>query len=346
MVRCGGSPSNPGPQGPLVLAVTPTQGLLTGGTLIHISGANFGPGATVTVGGVPATDVVVESFSSIAAKTGAAAPGVADVAVTVDGRSGTLAGAFTYMPISGEVPVIASVEARGDKPHEPANFAEPGEEITLTASAQDADTASDELAYQWSSDTGTLEQTGQSVRWTVPADAATPSSITLSVTVSDKTGNSTTGSTVVAIHDSVKEIGELAHQFLVDFSDSGNPAAYVVRNFSKSARCEGERDEEFTQIDTNRHNFHIDSSNVGEPTVSVQFGTRPCSYEPREGDACAAVPSGWESTCLAGATECKAGEKSRTSGIDYVTASYEGNEWKLCASYFKSENGVRSAFIR
>jgi hypothetical protein len=346
MARCGGSPSNPGPQGPLVFAVTPTQGLLTGGTVIHISGANFGPGATVTLGGVAATDVVVESFSSIAAKTAAAPPGVVEVAITVDGRTGKLAGGYTYLPISGEPPVIASVEGRGATPNEPVNFAEPGEEITLTVKADDPDTASDQLAYQWSSDTGTFAETGQTVKWTAPADAATPSTVTLSVTVSDTTGNSATSSTVVAIHNSVKEVGDLARQFLLDFSDSGNPAAYVVRNFSKSPRCEAERDEEFSQIDTNRHDYHIDSSEIRSATMNFQFGGHPCSYQSRAGDACAAVPSAWESTCLAGATGCKPGEKSTTRGVDYVTASYEGTEWKLCASYFKAEGGLRSAFIR
>jgi hypothetical protein len=95
MTRCGGSPSGPGGQPPIVSAVMPSDGPFSGGTSIHISGANFEAGAVVTIGGVPATDVVVESSSAITAKTGPSAPGAADVAVTVGGRTGRLPGAFT-----------------------------------------------------------------------------------------------------------------------------------------------------------------------------------------------------------------------------------------------------------
>ena len=48
------------------------------------------------IGGVPATDIAVESATSIAAKTGAHPTGASDVMVTVAGRNGTLPGAFTY----------------------------------------------------------------------------------------------------------------------------------------------------------------------------------------------------------------------------------------------------------
>jgi hypothetical protein len=300
----------------------------------------------VTVGGVPATDVVVESPSAITAKTGAAAVGAADVVVSVEGRTGTLPGGFTYRPVSGEPPVVMSIAARGTLPNEPLRFAELGEELTVTATVQDADSSPEQLVFQWSADAGKFSETGASVKWTAPADTPTPSLFTLSLTVSDATGNSTSSSTTVAVHNSVKEVGDLAREFLVDFSDSSKPPAFVVRNFSKSPRCEAERDDEFIQIDNNRHDYHIDSSNIGNATVSLQFGGRPCSYEPRNGDACAAVPSSWQSTCLSGATECKPGEKARTSGIDYVTASYEGNDWRLCASYFKSDGTARSTFFR
>jgi hypothetical protein len=346
VTRCSASPSSPGSKGPTVFGVTPGEGLLTGGTVIHIAGANFGPGATVSIGGVPATDIVVESVSSIAAKTGAAAPGVADVAVTVEGKTGVLAGGFKYLPVSGEPPVIASVVARGMRANEPPGFADAGEEITVTANVTDADTASDQLRFEWQADSGTLADSGAVVRWTAPADAQTPASITISVTVSDTTGNTMSGSAVVAVHNSEKEVGDLAREFLLDFSDSNKPAAFVVRNFSKSPRCEAERDEEFSQVDRNRHDYDIDSSEIRSATVTFQFGGFPCSYESRPGDACAAVPSAWESTCQPNAVECKPGEKSRTRGVDYVTASYEGTEWKLCASYFKPEGGFRSKFIR
>jgi hypothetical protein len=76
--------------------------------------------------------------------------------------------------------------------------------------------------------------------------------------------------------------------------------------------------------------------------VKVQFASLPCSYVPRDGDACASVPSTWDSVCAPGVT-CTPG---RTQGIDYVTAVFEGTEWKLCASYFQSGGSVQKGFIR
>ena len=120
VMRCGGSPSGPGSQTPLVVAITPGDGPAQGGTTVHISGANFAAGAAVTIGGAPATDVVVESASAITAKTGAGAAGAADVVVSVGGRTGALAGAFTYLAVSGNPPVISVVTAQGTRPGEPA----------------------------------------------------------------------------------------------------------------------------------------------------------------------------------------------------------------------------------
>jgi hypothetical protein len=346
MTRCGGSPSGPGGEPPIVSAVTPSDGPLIGGTSIHISGANFGAGAVVTVGGVPASDVVVESSSAITAKTGPSAPGAADVAVTVSGRTGRLPGAFTYLAVSGEPPVISSIVARGVRPNEPLNFADAGEEITITATVADSDTPSEQLVFQWTADTGTFTDSGATVKWRAPSDGSTPATITISLSVSDNTGNSATSSTTISLHDSVKEIGNLARDFLLDFSDSTKPAAFVVRNFSKSPRCERERDDEFNDVDKNRTYYRIDSSSIGAATVTVQFGGKPCSYVPKDGDACAVVPATWQSTCLVTNPDCTAGEKPVSSGTDYVTAVYEQSQWKLCASYFDSRGTARPNFIR
>jgi hypothetical protein len=343
MTRCGSSPSGPGGQPPVVSAVTPSEGPFIGGTSIQISGANFGPGAAVTIGGAPATDVVVESDSSIAAKTGPSTPGPADIAVTVGGRTGTLPGAFNYLAVSGEPPVIVSIVARGERPNEPRNFADTGEEITITATVEDPDTPSEQLMFQWTADAGTFTETGASVKWRAPSEATTPATITLSLSVADHTGNSASSSTTVDLHDSVKEIGTLAREFLLDFSDSTKPAAFVVRNFSKSPRCEGERDAEFSQVDDNRRLYRISSSSVGDPKVDVQFASHPCSYVPRNGDACAVVPATWDSVCVTADPACTPG---RSEGVDHVTAVYEESAWRLCASYFQPRGTARPSFIR
>ncbi len=72
------------------------SGPAAGGTFLDISGTNFLSGATVTIGGVSATNVIVFSYESMQAATPALAPGTAnDLVVTnTDGTTGTLVKAF------------------------------------------------------------------------------------------------------------------------------------------------------------------------------------------------------------------------------------------------------------
>ncbi len=92
---------------PTVAAVSPASGPLAGGTAITITGTGFSAGATVDLGGVPATAVVVVSATSITATTGAHAPGAVVVTVTnADGQGGTLSGGFTYL---GPPPTLTAV---------------------------------------------------------------------------------------------------------------------------------------------------------------------------------------------------------------------------------------------
>jgi hypothetical protein len=337
---CGGPPMRPGDPPPVVSSINPTAGPASGGTAVQITGANFGPGAAVTFGGLPATNVVVESSTSIVATTPPRGVGAADVTVNVGGRVGTLGGAFTYQP--GDPPVIEGITARGMRPNEPAGFADAGEEITVSATVVDPDTPIEQLQFQWTADVGTFSGSGASVTWRAPSDAPTPTTVTLSLTVSDGANTAST-TTKVSVHNSIKEVGDLAREFLLDFSDSSKPASFVVRNFSKSPRCEAERDEEFSQIEENRRLYRITSSFVGTPSVTVQFASRPCPYEPRSGDACAAVPATWDSVCASADPKCTGGH---VDGIDYVTAVYEQSEWRLCASYFQGRGATLRGFIR
>jgi hypothetical protein len=87
---------------PSVTGIGPTFGATTGGTVVTIGGGNFVPGATVTIGGVPATSVSVLSSSSLTATTGPHAAGPADVAVTnPDLTSATKTGAYMYKAGAG-----------------------------------------------------------------------------------------------------------------------------------------------------------------------------------------------------------------------------------------------------
>ena len=87
---------------PRVTSVSPNTGSTAGGTTVTISGSGFQTGATVTIGGVSATNVNVVSATTITATTplGPATEQVSqpvDIVVTnPDGLSLTLARAFTY----------------------------------------------------------------------------------------------------------------------------------------------------------------------------------------------------------------------------------------------------------
>ncbi|MGH9361801.1 MAG: IPT/TIG domain-containing protein, partial [Thermoanaerobaculia bacterium] len=84
---------------PTIAAVTPQSGSTAGGTPITITGTGFLAGATVTLGGVPATSVNVVSSTTITAVTGAHATGAVNLVVTnPNGGSATLVSAFFYMP--------------------------------------------------------------------------------------------------------------------------------------------------------------------------------------------------------------------------------------------------------
>ena len=86
----------PGPA-PTVTSVAPQRGSTAGGTPVTITGTNFVTGATVLIGGVAATTVVVSNATTITATTGARVAGLVNVVVTnSDLQTGTLVSGFRY----------------------------------------------------------------------------------------------------------------------------------------------------------------------------------------------------------------------------------------------------------
>jgi hypothetical protein len=80
-----------------VTSVTPSNGPAFGNTPITVNGTGFLAGATVTLGGTAATNVVVVNSTKITAKTAAHAVGAVNVVVTnTNTASGTLTNGFTY----------------------------------------------------------------------------------------------------------------------------------------------------------------------------------------------------------------------------------------------------------
>ena len=92
---------------PTVTGVSPNNGPAAGGTSITISGTNFVSGATATLGGTGATNVVVVNSTTITATTAAHAAGAVTVTVTnPDTQSGSLTNGYTYL---GPAPTVTGV---------------------------------------------------------------------------------------------------------------------------------------------------------------------------------------------------------------------------------------------
>jgi hypothetical protein len=97
---------------PAVGGVSPSSGTAAGGTAMTITGSNFAAGATVSFGGIPATNVTVATSTSITATTPAHAAGAVTVTVTnPNGQSGSLAGAYAFTSIGGGTISFVQVNA-------------------------------------------------------------------------------------------------------------------------------------------------------------------------------------------------------------------------------------------
>ena len=357
LLSCGGgggnpNPINPTPIVPSVSAVSPNAGTTLGGTVITVSGANFSAGATVAVGGSPATNVVVVSPTSLTATTGARGAGSVEVTVSVDGRAGTLPAAFTYVApgqVNNDPPVIQSVAARGVKPNEPADFADLNEEIDVVATVTDKEAPADRLVYEWTGTDGTFSGTGPTVKWRAPASGSTPFVANLKLTVVDRF-QTTDGSGLpitfehrvekpftVKVHDSVKEVGGMATLFLENFSKSSVPVNEVMKDFLVG--CYGTAAERQDVID-NRNEYTITSYEIGPATVAINFGG-VCSFRSRPGDACSNSAARWNSV------EKEDGSTGTVEGTDQVAAVYRQGRWWLCDSQFNAKSSSGSLkFLR
>jgi chitodextrinase len=104
-------------QPPIITAITPDTGLVTGGESVTITGSGFDmAGATATIGGIPLSSIIVVSPFEITGLTPPGSAGAADILVTntASGLSSTpLAAGFTYVE-DLSVPEVAGIFLDGD----------------------------------------------------------------------------------------------------------------------------------------------------------------------------------------------------------------------------------------
>ena len=347
---CNGNPGGTGNGTITVTAVTPGSGTTFGGTVITITGTNFPSSVTVTVGGTAATNVTVNSSTRITATTPAHAAGVAEVRVANGSNAGTLAGAFTFTApstVPNNPPVVSTLTVQAPREGQPSTLASTGDRMSLTASVNDAETAANQLTYEWTSTptAGSFVGTGPAVQWTAPSSITIPQTVVLTLTVVEKyqeagpTGlpvqreHRVQRSTLVKVHNTVKEVSDMAVDFLTLFSNSSLGPEAVLHNFSKT--CDGGKgyNEERIDVEYSRANYVILSHAITPPTFfEYEFGaSNACSrtLKPTPGDVCVEVPITWTDRNI-GSTVSNPPVK----GVDFVTGVYENSQWRLCHSRF------------
>jgi glucose/arabinose dehydrogenase len=206
-------------------SIMPLSGSTLGGTAVTISGTGFLTGATVTIGGVPATGVSVMNSTTINATTAAHVGGLVDVVVTnLTGLSGPLQNAFNYVV----TPVVSSVSPIDGLPAG-------GTVVTITGQnfAQGAT-----VTFGGAAATGVTVNSATQITATTPAKAAVTVPVPVDVTVTnpDKTNGTlaggfiyTPGPTLTSISPNSMGTGTPSFQ-LTAYGSNFTPAS--VLNFS------------------------------------------------------------------------------------------------------------------
>jgi hypothetical protein len=256
-------------------------------------------------------------------------------------------------PVNNTAPTITAITVQGTRRNEPANFADVGESVPVAATVTDPETNVDLLQYNWTATLGTFTGTGARVSWVAPAAAVTPATVTITLEVVERFGtnqeNRVNRTATIALHDSLKEVGDMARQFLLEFSDSSmRDSALIVRNFTDATKtCADGKAAESSEITRNRVDYRITSASIGNGNVTIDFGGR-CAFRNKPGDACARVPVAWTSTRLTSGGATPVGGTERVAGAGQVTAVYlpTQGKWGLCESDFDGVLLLRSTFIR
>jgi len=122
-------------------------------------------------------------------------------------------GGSACTPATNAPPIIASIGVQGTKPNEPADFAEVGESIPITAVVLDAETPIDRLQLQWTANVGRFSGSGASVTWEAPpkGSVVTPMDVTVTLNVRENYGcpdvpsafqNNVAATHTISLHDS------------------------------------------------------------------------------------------------------------------------------------------------
>lgn len=241
--------------------------------------------------------------------------------VACDGRTPTRPSDPPVPPVVNNTPpAIAEIKISSER-------VEADEEVELTASVKDDETALDQLTYVWAASpaAGTFSGNGPIVKWRAPKQQTTPDVYTFTLTITERfmsageaRENKVVSSPVmVRYNDSAAEVLDLAMQFYQDFGTFSVSPEQCVRNFSDN--CSGKRDE-LSDIRNNRLTTHILSSTFTATSITFNGTPRitgtvrgPCTFED--------IPNA-------------TGRRQNVSGECLLTTVYEEWRWYLCVSRF------------
>jgi hypothetical protein len=248
-------------------------------------------------------------------------------------------------PVNNTAPAISAITVQGTRRNQPANFADVSESVPVVATVTDVESNVDTLQYNWTATLGTFSGSGRTVSWVAPAALAQPVNVTITLEVVERFGtnqeNKVSRTATVALHDSVKEVGDMSVRFLTEFSkpQSNKDVNDIMRDFKASA-CPDPGEIEGERQDVIRHysNFEMHSYEINSPQVTIGFGGS--CFEGVRGDACVSVAVRWDSTNLSER------RRATTTGTDYITSSFStaDNRWWLCSSRFRSPTSLGHQF--
>jgi hypothetical protein len=244
-------------------------------------------------------------------------------------------------PPPNTAPVVRSVTASPTQVNA-------GQELEVTAVADDAQTTAEQLQYEWTAEPagGTFTGQGRIVRWRAPTDGPVPSDYVIRVTVRDVTLSATMTTSPIRVNDGIREMRQLVETFLTDFASPTRPSPeFCVRNFTDTCRIGKQM--ELEDIRDNRRDYTIISDKHRIDEVVLNSGWVECTA-PTGPQSCALVLSAVDWISTSNTT----GALRRSRGDSVITGIYEQStkQWWLCDSrYFEpptTTQPLMPAFLR
>lgn len=218
----------------------------------------------------------------------------------------------------------------------PTSRVETGQDITITAVVEDAETPLSQLTYVWTANVGTITGSGTTATWRHAAGLQQGADVVVTLMVVD-TYDAIVNNQIVKqdffvlsqaapfrVHDSAAEVMELGRKFLVDlFGNSSVPAEACMVDFSETcANADNGKIEELQQIVEHRQGYVVVSATKLAQRVAwhrADFGSVHTVMLYRDHP----VNSSFIGT---------------TCGDFEVTVVYVGDRWWICQSFFNEED--------